>query len=121
MRFSACIGPLHRVPQDKAHTGHYRLLLLVPVDRCSVVSVAEQITALTTPPHPHLPFVYLYISLVLSDREFWGSGIVGWVFRAVRYRRTGMFIILFGAIISSRSNVVPHEIGVGGVYALANT
>lgn len=32
-----------------------------------------------------------------------------------------MFIILFGVIISGRSNAVPQEFEVGGVYAMANT
>ena len=79
-RFLARIRPLHRVPLETTHIGQYRLLSFVPVDRRCVFAVATEIQALVTPPHPHLFFVYLYISLVLSDKEFWGFEIlVGWI------------------------------------------
>ena len=87
-RFLAWIRPLHRLPLETAHIGHYRLLSFVPVDCRCVVAVATEIQALVSPPHPHLAFVYLYISLVLSDMEFWVLKF-WWVgFRADRDRRT---------------------------------
>ena len=79
-QFSACINPLHRVPLETTHIGQYRLLSFVPVDCRCVVAVATEIQALVRPTPPHRSFLYLYISLVLSDKEFWGFDIlVGWI------------------------------------------
>ena len=79
-RFPACISPLHTVPLETAHIGHYRLLSFVPVDRCPVVSVAGKIRLWLDPPRPLLFFLFVYISIVPSDMEFWGFEIlVDWV------------------------------------------
>ena len=57
--------------------GQYRLLSFVPVDCRCVVAVAMEIQALVRPTPPHRSFLYLYISLVLSDKEVSGFEILG--------------------------------------------
>jgi len=65
------------VPLETAHIGQHRLLSFVPVNRCRVVAVATEIQTLVRPTPPHRSFLYLYISLVLSDKEVRGFEILG--------------------------------------------
>ena len=81
-RFIAWIGPLHRVPLETAHIRQYRLSLFVPVDRCCVVAVAKEITALDRPtPPPFVFLTYMYIPsthpsviLGLGNMGLWNFG-----------------------------------------------
>ena len=76
----ADIQPLTSTATESAHMGDLvasvvsgipSLTAFVPVDRCSVVSVTQERTAVGYPTHPHPAFVYLYISIPLTI-GFWG-------------------------------------------------
>ena len=133
MDLIADIQPLISTATESAHTGDLvasvvsgipSLTAFVPVDRCSVVSVTQERTAVGYPTHPHPAFVYLYISIPLTHRVLGFGQIRDWKFwwgqmGALRSQKH-----IYGAIKmtrTKRSKAVIQNFWAGGVYALANT